>query len=215
MQVFSSFSGPRGSLFGVEADEPFEGALADGAEGRCFVYLHAAFRRRAVDAFGAVASAFVDTHLRVDACGVGHGRRGDGRAFGEHVGPFRGKVLQRREVRLPRLGVGGIHRGVLVVVEIFVGQPAEAVPELVDDDGGKLRVVGRRERVEVVDAPAAIGLRVGQHDDVLIGQSGEQVVEAADVAGREVAVGVERVKVGADSRAPPHAFARDAHATVL
>ena len=205
-------------MAGVEVGDALDGAGADGAEVGDLVDFHAALLGGTVDALALVTAALKDA----DALGggieqalllvvgnlavVGHfgiGRRGDGCALGQHVGPLALEVDQRGEVGLPGLGVGGIHGLVAVVIEVFVAQARIGVAELVDEDLMEGGMVAGGDGELVVDAPAAIGVAVDQDDDVLEGDAREHVVEAVDVLRHQVAVAVEGVVVGAHGGGAP------------
>lgn len=199
-------------LFRIKLNQPAQGPLADGAEGRILVRAHAAVVRGAVQPPGRVGRPFVQAHLvHVEVVGW----RGQRRALGNHVLPLRGEVHARRHVLFPRLHVGRIrivHD--IFVVEILVGQSPEAVSELMHHHRAEVLVVRRGQRVRIVDASAAIFVRVGQHDDVLIVYPRQCVVQGLEVRGGQVAVGVERAEVRAEGRAAPLAQPRDAHPAV-
>ena len=72
----------------------------------------------------------------------------------------------------------------------------------------------RGERVRIVDAPAAVGLRIGQHHDVLVRNAGEAFVHQAHVGRSEIAVGIEGGEMRAESRLLPRALLRHAHAAL-
>ena len=72
-----------------------------------------------------------------------------GAAVRKHILPFRIKINQRRDVRLPWFHgnvVTGIE-GVGKIVEILVRKPTETVPELMNHNRTELAVVGGRKGV--------------------------------------------------------------------
>ncbi len=205
-------------MAGVEVGDALDGARADGAEVGDLVDFHAALLGGAVNAFALVSPTLKDADAlrgRVeqalllvvgDFAVVGHlgiGRRGDGCALGQHVGPLALEIDEGGKVGLPGLGVGGIHGLVAVVIEVFVAQAGIGVAELVDEHLMEGRMVAGGDSNLVVDAPAAVGVAVDQDDDVLEGDPREHVVEAVDVLRHQVTVAVEGVVVGAHGGGAP------------
>ena len=92
-------------FLGVESDDPFDGALADRAEGRSVVGSHAAILAGSPDAFGLVASAFYKP----------------GNTLVIKVFPLAAEISLRGDVLLPRLDVRVVILNELVVVGIFIG----------------------------------------------------------------------------------------------
>ena len=216
-------------MAGVEVGDALDGAGADGAEVRHLVDLHAAFLGRTIYALALVSPTLehadalggsVEQALLLvvgDLAVVGHlgvRRRGDRCALRHHVGPLAPEIDQRGQVGLPRFGVGGIHALIGVIIEVLVAEAAIAVAELMDQHLGKGRVVAGGDHHLVVDATATVGVAVDQHDDVLKGDTRQQVIEVVDVARGEVTVAVEGVVVGADGSAAPTAQVRHAGAAL-
>ena len=203
----------------VEVGDALDGAGADGAEVGDLVDFHAALLGGTVDALALVTAAL--EHADALRCRIeqallllvgnlavvrhlGIGRRGDGCALGQHVGPLALEIDQRGEVGLPGLGVGGIHGLVAVVIEVFITQARIGVAKLMDEHLMEGGMVAGGDGELVVDATAAVGVAVDQDDDVLEGNARQHVVEAVDVLRHQVAVAVEGVVVGAHgSGAPP------------
>ena len=195
-------------MAGVEIYQAADGPLAHGAESFALVGAHAAVLIGAIYAFGHIPCTFVHS----DALGQRRLRRsGHSGAFGKHILPFFLKVAKGGKVLLPRLDMREIEVAIGTVVGIFVAQPGKAVAELMHHHGTELGVVRGGEGIGVVDAAATVSVGVGQDDDVLIGNAGQQVVEVAHTERGEVTVGIERGEVRAERRLPPNAFLRDAH----
>ena len=192
-----------GSVGGVEVDHVVDGLLADGAEDGSGVGAHAAVLCAAPDALALVAAALEEADALYGAAAGASGAREGGEAAEEaaaeavrligddvavrengtrreHVLPFRREVGEGGNVGLPGLGVGVVHLDVLIVVEVFVGEAGKAVAEFVDDDGFELGMMGGGQRVGVVDASAAVGVGVGEDDDMLVGEAGEHVMQLLD-----------------------------------
>ena len=72
------------------------------------------------------------------------------------------------------------------------------------------RVMGSGQGVRVVDASSAIGIGIGQDDDVFVRNTCQPVVDRLHASGCKVAVGIEGVEVGADCRRFPFLLTRDA-----
>ena len=107
--------------------------------------------------------------------------------------------------------VGRIH----VVVVVLVGESRETVPELMHHYRPERIVKRGRERVEVVDSSASVGLRVGEYDYMFVGDSAEPVCDVADLARGEVSVHVEGAEVRLQRRVFPYALSGYAHSAVL
>ena len=87
--------------------------------------------------------------------------------------------------------------------------------ELVHYDRLEVGVVGSGQRVGVVDASTAIGIGIGQDDDVFVRNACQPVVDAFYAAGGEVTVRIEGAEVGTYGCRFPNALMRDAYAAVL
>ena len=107
--------------------------------------------------------------------------------------------------------MGEIEVAIGTVVGVLVAQPGKAVAELMHHHGTELGVVRSGEGIGVVDAAATVSVGVGQDDDMLIRNAGQQVVEVAHTERGEVTVGIERGEVRAERSLPPNTFLRDAH----
>ena len=94
----------------------------------------------------------------------------------DEIRPLDTEVALGGYVRLPRLGVGKIHR-VAVRVFIFVGKAAEAVAELVHHHRLEIFTVSIRQIIGVVDASATVFRGVDQHNDVFVRHACKCVVK--------------------------------------
>ena len=65
----------------------------------------------------------------------------------------------------------------MIVVKVFIGEAGETVAEFMDDDGFELGMMRGGQRVGVVDTSAAVGVGVGEDDDVLVGEVGEYFMQ--------------------------------------
>ena len=116
--------------------------------------------------------------------------------------------MERGEILLPRLYVAEVEVAVRIVVGILIAQTGKAVSELVDHDGAELHMVGGGQRIGIVDAATAIRAGIGQDDDVLVRNAGQQIVEVAHPQGSQVAVRIEGREVRTQCRVTPQAFER-------
>ena len=168
---------------------------------------HAAVEGRAVDSFALVAATLKDADGGV-VVGVlvGRGWGGDDCALWQHVGPFALEVAEGGEVLVPRFYVGVVVLGVHLIVEILVAEASEAVAELMDENGQGAGVVGGGDVIAVVDAAAAVFGAVGEHDDMLIGHVGQEVVGAAKVDYADETLHIEEVEEGVAGSLLPDAL---------
>ena len=131
--------------------------------------------------------------------------------------PLAGEVLEVGDVLLPGLYGHGMFAGggEVPLVEVLVRQPAEAVAELVDDDGQVPLVVRRAQQVGVVHPAPAVDFAIGEDNEVLVRDADQGVVDGLDLACRQVAVGVEGVEVRRERRARPALLPGDGDARFL
>lgn len=128
---------------------------------------------------GVVAGTFV--HAQRAALVAGHivvGWGGNGGTLGQHGLPLLVEMDEGGDVGLGGLGGGRVGVGIAeVLIDIFVGQAADAVAQLVGEHHAGHAVEGAHG-VVVVDAATAVGLAVGHDDDVVAGCDADGVVEA-------------------------------------
>ena len=105
--------------------------------------------------------------------------------------------------------------GQIPLVEVLVRQPAEAVSELVHDDGQVPLVVRRAQQVGIVHPAPAVDVAIGEDNQVLVRDADQSVVDGLDLACRQVAVGVEGVEVRRERRARPALLPGDGDARLL
>ena len=115
--------------------------------------------------------------------------------------------MLRREVRLPRLCVGEVHR-IIVAIGILVGQATERMPELMHHHWTELRPMGISEVIGVVDASPTVVVGIHENDDMLVGRTRKHIVELFQMQGSQVSVAIERVEVRAQHRIPPNTLSR-------
>ena len=77
--------------------------------------------------------------------------------------------------------------------------------ELMDQHLGKSGMVAGGDHHLIVDASAAVGVAVDQHNNVFKGNACQQVIEVVDVTRGQITVAVEGVIVGADGGVAPSA----------
>ena len=118
------------------------------------------------------------------------------------------EVYKCCDVLLPRLHVVRIHRNLLGLVGVLVGQTCKTVAKLVHHHLAILRMVGHREVVRVEYSATAILACVYKHYDVLVGHASQHVVQRLKVERCEVAVGIECVEMASQYRISPHALRR-------
>ena len=173
-------------MAGVKVGNALDGTGAHWAEVLHLIDLHAALLRGTIDTFALVSPTLEHADalcrgiehalllLIGDLAVVGHlrvRRRRNGCTLGHHVGPLALEIYQRSQVGLPRLGIRGIHALVGVVIEVFVTQAGIGMAKLMDHHLVEGGMVAGGDGQLVIDATAAIGVAVDQHDDVLKGDS--------------------------------------------
>ena len=185
-------------LLRIEIDEPDESLLAHQAEFRFFVGAHTTIVETAPYAFGKAATTFHETCPTL---------------FHE-LFPLAIKIMLRREVRLPRLCVGEVHR-IIVAIGILIGQTTERMPELMHHHWTKLRPMGISEVIGVVDAAPTIVVGIHEDDDMFIGCTCKHIVEFLQMESGQIAIAVERVEMRAQHRVPPYTLSRPTRAALL
>lgn len=173
--------------FGIELNEPLDASATYGTEGCGLVRLHATVGCGAIYAFRLIACTLIDA----DSFGVKRRNFLLGSLlfpssllcvlFRQHIFPLGTEILHRSDVVLPRLNVGIIILHVLVVVVIFIGQTSKAVAKLMHHDRAEGCMACRCQGVTVIDAATAIVVRIGQYNNVLVGDTCQQIVQLSEV----------------------------------
>lgn len=185
-------------LLRIEIDEPDESLLAHQAEFRFFVGAHTTIVETAPYAFGKAATTFHETCPTL---------------FHE-LFPLAIKIMLRREVRLPRLCVGEVHR-IIVAIGILIGQATERMPKLMHHHWTKLRPMGISEVIGVVDAAPTVVVGIHEDDDMFVGRTCKHIVEFIQMESGQIAIAVERIEMRAQYRVPPDTLSRPTRAALL
>ena len=135
-----------------------------------FIGAHTAVVSRAEDTFGRVTSSFIHPY---GIFSLFAGRGGDWGTFSKHIFPFGCKVYAGTYILFPGLHVQRVcicHD--IVIVEILIGQSAEAMAEFMYDYRAEHRMMGSGQGVGVVYATTTVFFGVGKDNDMLVRYSG-------------------------------------------
>ena len=132
-------------------------------------------------------------------------RRRNLHALRHHIRPLALEILQRGEVRLPRLGITRIHRVVLIGT-VLIAQARIAMTELMYQHLLERRMIRGRKRNLVVDAAATIRRRIHQYDDLLERHIAQGIIDAMNLARSEITVRIESIVMRASHRVLPFPF---------
>ena len=135
-------------------------------------------------------------------------RRRNLHALRHHIRPLALEILQRGEVRLPRLGITRIHRVVLIGT-VLIAQARIAMTELMHQHLLKRRMIRGRKRNLVVDAAATIRRRIHQYDDLLERHITQGIIDAMNLARGEITVRIKSIVMRTSHRALPFPFVRN------
>ena len=135
-----------------------------------------------------VATSLIDTDaihfLRIRLCR-------DRCVLGEHIAPFTFEIIERCDVLFPRFRVGRIEILILIIVVVFIGQTGKTMSEFMHDDRLESRMMRCGQCVSIVDATTTIGIRVGQNDDMFVGDTSQQVMYLEEPLSRKITVRIE------------------------
>ena len=114
----------------------------------------------------------------------------------EHIFPFGGEVHPCCDILFPRFHIQRIsvgHR--IILVKILVRESTETVSELMDDHRFEHGMMRSGQRVGIVDSSSAVYIRVGEDNNMLIGDSRQRIVDRFHPAGSQITFGIERVEM--------------------
>ena len=135
-------------------------------------------------------------------------RRRNLHALRHHIRPLALEILQRGEVRLPRLGITRIHRIVLIGT-VLITQARIAMTELMHQHLLERRMIRGRKRNLVVDAATTIRRRIYQYDDLLERHIAQGIIDAMNLARGEITVRIESIVMRASHRVLPFPIVRN------